>query len=61
MGQRIAEKFSLSGGEIDNVSRKYQMNQIVYGKIPDIFELEQYCQSESFVKNTEWKKIGFIQ
>ena len=57
----LAEKFSLSGGEIDNVSRKYQMNQIVYGKIPDIFELEQYCQSESFVKNTEWKKIGFIQ
>jgi len=57
----LAEKYSLSGGEIDNCSRKYQMNQIVYGKTPDIFELEQYCQSESLNKNTEWKRIGFIR
>lgn len=59
--QKLADTFNLSGGEIDNICKKYHMNQVIYGKYPGIDELERYCRDETLVKNTEWKKIGFIR
>jgi ATPase family associated with various cellular activities (AAA) len=57
----LADKFSLTGGEIDNICKKYHINQILYGDYPGLDELERYCREESLIKNTERKRIGFIK
>ena len=57
----LSEKYSLSGGEIDNISRKYQLNKMLYNKALGLEELEKYCQSETLGKRPERKKIGFLK
>ena len=55
----IASQFDLSGGEIENITRKYTVGAILSGKdsinLPDIIEL---CRSER-ISNSTPVKIGF--
>lgn len=55
----IASQFDLSGGEIENITRKYTVGAILSGKdsinLPDIIEL---CRSERISDSTP-VKIGF--
>ena len=56
--KRLATDFDLSGGQIDNIVRKSEMDYILYGKKPDIEQLIDFCKKEKLQKS-ETKRIGF--
>lgn len=56
--KRLATDFDLSGGQIDNIVRKSEMDYILYGKKPDIEQLIDFCKKEKLQKS-EAKRIGF--
>lgn len=55
--QRLAEIHDLSGGQIDNVARKYLMYRILQGKIPSPQQIDSWCREET--GKQESKKIGY--
>ncbi|MFZ4740340.1 MAG: ATP-binding protein [Bacteroidales bacterium] len=54
----LVEKYPFTGGQIENIARKYKMAIILNGIIPDINQLEQYCKDE-LLTNTNRKTLGF--
>ena len=54
----IAGEFDFSGGQIENVVRKYTMDSILTGTEGSLEQLRQYCREESVEKNTR-RRIGF--
>lgn len=54
----IAGEFDFSGGQIENVVRKYTMDSILNGTEGGLELLRQYCREESVEKNNR-RKIGF--
>jgi len=54
----IAGEFDFSGGQIENVVRKYTMDCILSGMEGGLNQLRQYCREESVGKNNR-RKIGF--
>ena len=54
----IAGEFDFSGGQIENVVRKYTMDSILTGSEGGLDQLRQYCLEESLEKNTR-RRIGF--
>ena len=58
VAQALAEKFDFSGGQIENISRRYSIESILYGQPEDILKkLTEFCNDEKFEKET--RKIGF--
>ncbi len=56
----LASNFNLSGGQIDNVVKKIEMDYILYGKRAKMNEIINYCQQETELKSSiKVKKIGF--
>jgi len=55
--QRLAEVYDLSGGQIDNIARKYLMSRVLNGKTPAIQQVESWCREEN--NKQETKKIGY--
>ena len=56
----LSEKYGLSGGQIENIARKTEVDSIIDGKGLALDTLSHYCREEiqnSF--NSESKKIGF--
>ena len=50
---KLAKNFNLSGGQIDNVAKKYLIQEILKGKPKEKFELlERYCKEELLEKQT---------
>lgn len=56
---RISESYSLTGGQIANLSKKFIMNQILKGNYPDMDEILRLCESEFMIKSKGRSKIGF--
>ena len=54
---RLAAKFALSGGEIDNIVRKTIMNEVISAELPSMEQIEDWCREEKSGK--ESSKIGF--
>lgn len=56
---KLSKEFDLSGGQIDNIARKYVINQILHGQgSEDIYEiLREYCKEEKIENHG---KIGFL-
>jgi hypothetical protein len=54
---KFANAYDLSGGQIDNVARKYLMSRILNGKIPTHRQVEAWCREEN--NKQETKKIGY--
>lgn len=56
---KLSKEFDLSGGQIDNIARKYVINQILHGPgSEDIYEtLRKYCKEEKIETHG---KIGFL-
>ncbi|HNT28190.1 MAG TPA: hypothetical protein PKH10_08430, partial [bacterium] len=50
--------FDLSGGEIENVTRRYIVDTLFSGK-PDLERLEVLCEQESSLKKGTGRKVGF--
>ncbi|MCX6230910.1 MAG: ATP-binding protein [Bacteroidetes bacterium] len=55
----LVEKFPFTGGQIENIARKYKMACILDGKTPDIIQLEQYCKDENLTNKFQRKTLGF--
>ncbi|MDP4281261.1 MAG: ATP-binding protein [Bacteroidota bacterium] len=53
----LARTFDLTGGQIDNVVRKYSIERIHTGKNPTLREIESWCLEE--IPNHEINRIGF--
>jgi hypothetical protein len=54
---RFAEFHDLSGGQIDNIARKYLMSRVLNGKIPPHQQVETWCREENNIQETN--KIGY--
>ena len=57
--QELANAYSFSGGQIENITRKYTIDCILNGTEPSIETIRGYCETEFLYKNDERKKIGF--
>ena len=58
----LASSYDLSGGQMENVSRKYTISTILYGDEKDHMEvLHSYCKAEKLDNNTKSHRIGFIR
>ena len=55
---RLASNFDFSGGQIENIARKKEIEEILQGKEIAIEEIFNFCKSELFEKTNT--KIGFI-
>jgi AAA+ superfamily predicted ATPase len=57
--EKLAAKFEFSGGQIENIVRKCEINQVLYNTLPSFETIESFCLSENneHVKNG----IGFMQ
>ena len=56
---QLASLYDFSGGEIDNVVRKYTMMEIIDGKTPSFETIQKLCNEEKI--NLPYKKIGFAR
>jgi SpoVK/Ycf46/Vps4 family AAA+-type ATPase len=55
----LSEMFNLSGGQIDNIARKYLMKEVLHGSVPNLEELKSYCSEENL--QTTVRRIGFLK
>ena len=57
----LAKIFDFSGGQIENVARKYAISGILYGEgaKPRLEQLVDYCKSEQLANKTVAKSVGF--
>lgn len=55
----LAKQFDFSGGEIDNIVRKCEMNEIISGARPDYEQLVDICRQERLEKEGE-RRMGFF-
>ena len=55
----LAEDFDLSGGQIENVVRKYSINSILYGEAENPLELLTGYAKEERLEGQQGHKIGF--
>ena len=53
-------RYNLSGGEIENVIRKYRLEMILNDRKPNLAELEEWCVMERCYHESESYKIGFM-
>ena len=56
----LAGRFDFSGGQIDNVVRKTEMNEIIYGPPPEMENIVRFCEEEEMQKSTRIK-IGYLK
>ena len=56
----LAELYDLSGGQMENVSRKLTINTILHGNETERMEiLRSFCRAEKLENKTQSKRIGF--
>ena len=56
----LSRKFDLSGGQIENIARKIEVDAIICGNSPRMDTLVQYCKDETQNSLSIAKKIGFV-
>jgi hypothetical protein len=54
----LAESFQFSGGQIDNVVRKCEIEHILSGRQANAQEVFAFCEREELLKNNG-SRIGF--
>ena len=55
----LAAEFDLSGGQIDNISRKKTVKALISGEQPTFDEIREYCLEENIEDTHLKRKIGF--
>ena len=56
----LAEGFDFSGGQIENVARKYAINNILYGDTQDPLDsLNSICDNELIEGDDNHRRVGF--
>ena len=54
----LAKAYDFSGGQIENIARKYTIEYILSGKHASLETIEGYCKSETLYSKTR-TRIGF--
>lgn len=54
----LGELFDMSGGQIDNIVRKFEIVEILEDRSPSLQEIIFYCEKENF-EQQQVRKIGF--
>lgn len=57
--ERLAKEFDISGGQIENISRKIFLDSILLGKTYTIEDTFRYCEEELLLNQNKIGKIGF--
>ncbi|CAM4161685.1 ATP-binding protein [Flavobacterium antarcticum] len=55
----LATKFNFSGGEMENIARKYVMEEVVLGTKVDFSKINSFCENEKWSEKNTSTKIGF--
>lgn len=56
----LAERYDFSGGQIENVARKYAINNILYGECLDTLNsLNSICENELIENDSDQRREGF--
>ena len=57
----LAKEFEFSGGQIDNIARKFVVDNILYGESGDMYaKLRQFCREETIQNRNIRQSIGFV-
>jgi len=56
---QLSIRYEMSGGQIQNVTKKIALNQILTGIAPDFGEIQKLCESEFLERNSQRNRIGF--
>ena len=56
---RLASDYGFTGGQIENISRKLDVDYILSGTAADMDKIISLCQAESIVKTDRGRRIGF--
>ncbi|MFC4672920.1 ATP-binding protein [Dysgonomonas termitidis] len=57
----LANDYNFSGGQIENIVRKYTVDSILNGITPTIEAVHSYCRNEFLCKDEERKRVGFTK
>lgn len=57
--ERLASEYSFTGGQIENITRKLDVDYILSGTAPDMDKILDLCKSESIQNEKQKQKIGF--
>lgn len=55
----LAKQFDFSGGQIDNIVRKNEINEIIQGNKVNVKTLFEFCKEETLSNQISRSKIGF--
>lgn len=55
----IADDFDFSGGEIDNIARKVELEEVISGMFPDAEKVRELCKTEKINSDGSARTIGF--
>ena len=55
----LAEDFDFSGGQIENISRKRTVKELIDGVQPTLEQLREYCTEENIGEKSKRRRIGF--
>ena len=56
---RLGSEYSFTGGQIENITRKLDVDYILTGESAGFDKIVSLCKEESIRKEKESKKIGF--
>jgi len=56
--RELSSRFDFSGGQIENIARKFSVSQVLSGTTPALEEMMKFCAEESCCKGDS-KQIGF--
>lgn len=59
--ETLAKMFDFSGGQIDNIVRKNEINEVLYGTKVDFVSLLQFCREEVVVTQFSKTPVGFMR
>lgn len=57
--EMLASQFDFSGGQIDNIVRKNEINEIIHGNKGDVNTLVKFCKEETLSNQFLRSQIGF--
>ena len=55
---QLARAYDFSGGQIENIVRKVELNEVIHGELPNFKSIIEFCDTELITK-TSREKIGF--
>lgn len=55
----LASQFDFSGGQIDNILRKSEINEMLHGSKTTLQQVLEFCEAESLMQHSKTAKVGF--